>query len=157
MATTIVNQPVTETLQMFSAVAVGRRIRRACNAKDWTTADLSAATGIPKRTLDSYMSGGSLPQQFFERLGLISEALEVSITWILTGEQTADEALLALAGTIEANRQEVDRRFDELGDQLNLAGGRLAEVMESVTRQLNLVAEYLEREGARRRGDAPPQ
>ena len=56
---------------------------RICVSRVGSGDELARRTGIPRRTLESYISGGSEPKA--ERALLIAEAADVDLYWLISG------------------------------------------------------------------------
>lgn len=76
---------------------VSNRLRELRDQNNWTVADMSERTGIPKRTLDKYMlrQGASLPG--LEALCALSRGLGVSLDWLIFGAAAASESVELIA------------------------------------------------------------
>ena len=64
--------------------AVSRRIRE-CARKVGSGDELARRSGVPRRTLESYLSGRSEPKA--TGLALIAQAAGVSLDWLLLGKE----------------------------------------------------------------------
>jgi len=82
------------------------RLRDLQEQTNWSVADMSERTGIPKRSFEKYLlrEGASLPG--FDALCQMSKGLGVSLDWLVFGADGASEpvALLAERATYDVVR-----------------------------------------------------
>lgn len=63
------------------------RLRGLRERNNWNARIMSEKTGIPKQTLESYMSLKTGPLPGFDALKKIAQGLEVSLDWLVFGAQ----------------------------------------------------------------------
>lgn len=79
---------MSDTESQAYAKSLGDRIR-ACAAMAGSGEELSRRTGIPRTTMESYLTGVSEPKA--SRLVAIAEAVQVDIEWLMTGKARTAE------------------------------------------------------------------
>lgn len=66
--------------------SIAHQIRTLRARHGWTTQDMAEKTGLPKRTLDSYMRRENPPLPGLEALRKMAVGLGVSLDWLVFGE-----------------------------------------------------------------------
>lgn len=67
------------------AASIGKRLRQIREDRGLTVVEMAALTGIPQPTLEQHLAGRSAPRA--AALKVLSDALFVSIDWIVAGER----------------------------------------------------------------------
>jgi len=70
-------------------LSISDRLRQFKNQKGLTTQRMADATGVSRRTLESYMRLKGAPLPGLESLRQISQGLGVSIDWLVVGDEAA--------------------------------------------------------------------
>ena len=65
------------------------RLRRAMNSNNISQIELSEKTGIPKSSINQYLSGYAKPKD--DRIFLLSKALGVTESWLIGYDEDEDE------------------------------------------------------------------
>ena len=66
---------------------LGDRVREARDRKLWTQRELSEATGIMEATISRIENGKHRRRPYRETLEALSDALDVSVPWLVFGER----------------------------------------------------------------------
>lgn len=66
---------------------LGDRVRLARDRKLWTQRELSEATGIMEATISRIENGKYQRRPYRETLETLAETLDVSVSWLVFGEQ----------------------------------------------------------------------
>jgi transcriptional regulator with XRE-family HTH domain len=94
----------------------GERLRETCSKRGIRAQDLAKKTGISRNTISAYMNGKQWPNA--EKFLAIHEALEISVDYLLTGEEqrvlaVGDASCLELPLHDPRPLQVVERRYLE--------------------------------------------